>query len=87
MLFGILLDYVCSECEIVDDFYMMVRGANFLSLVESFGGVVISSNREVNVVGNIYLVKFNLLKTLSNSFVFSLFRKSYGTYHEIVENK
>ncbi|WP_045384370.1 hypothetical protein [Vibrio campbellii] len=85
ILLGLLLNHVCSVYEKIDDFYMVVRGRDFLSLGESFGGKLISANKESDVVGNIYLLKLDFIKTLSNPFIFSLLKSSYTKYQEMIE--
>lgn len=84
MLLGILLNYICSKYKEINEFYMITRGPEFLSLAESFGGKVLSANKENENIGNIYLLKFDFLKTISNPFIFSLIKDSNETYKKII---
>ncbi|ABU70609.1 hypothetical protein [Vibrio campbellii] len=85
MLVGVILNYICDKYESIEDFYVVARGTDFLCLLESFGGELISANRESGVIGNVYLVKLNLIKVLINPFIFSLLIESSEVYQEINE--
>ncbi|WP_104023704.1 hypothetical protein [Vibrio hyugaensis] len=86
MLVGVLLNYIFDKHESIDEFYVIARGTDFLCLIESFGGRLISANRENGVIGNVYLLKLNVMKVLTNPFIFSLLKESYEVYQEINKN-
>lgn len=83
MLVGVLLNYIYDQHTSIDDFYVIVRRPDFLNLIESFGGKLISANREDDVIGNVYLLKVNVMKALTNPFIFSLLKGAYAVYQEI----
>lgn len=86
ILVGVLLNYMCDKHESIDEFYVIARGADFLCLVESFGGKLISANRENGMIGNVYLLRLNLMEVVTNPFIFSLLKEYYEVYQEIKKN-
>ncbi|WP_181137503.1 hypothetical protein, partial [Vibrio jasicida] len=86
MLVGVLLNYIYDQHASIDDCYVIVRRPDFLNLIESFGGKLISANREDSVIGNVYLLKVNVMKALTNPFIFSLLREAYKVYQEVNKN-
>ncbi len=85
-LVGTMLNYICDNFKNISDFYVIVRGADFLSLLESFGGNIVAANKENESIGNIYLLRFDLIKILSHPLVFTWLRESRKAYQEIKEN-
>ncbi|CAH1606258.1 conserved hypothetical protein [Vibrio jasicida] len=83
ILVGVLLNHIFDKHESIEDFYVISRGKDFLTLIESFGGKLIAANRENDVIGNVYLLKVNISKVLTNPFVVSLIKESYELYKEI----
>ncbi len=86
MLVGVLLNYIYDQHASIDDFYVIARRPDFLNLIESFGGKLISANREDGVIGNVYLLKVNVMKALTNPFIFSLLKEAYKVYQEVNKN-
>lgn len=83
ILVGLLLNHICNHHEEIEEFYVIARGMGFLTLIESFGGKLLSANKEDDFIGNVYLLKMDFIKTISNPFMFSLLKESYGTYKNI----
>ncbi|MFS1917972.1 hypothetical protein [Vibrio sp. 10N.286.46.E10] len=83
ILVGLLLNHICYHHEKIEDFYVIARGMGFLKLIESFGGKLLSANKEDNAIGNVYLLKMDFMRAITNPFAFSLLKESYGTYKDI----
>lgn len=86
LLLGILFNYVCDNFKHLKEIYVIVRGTKFLNFVEHFGGVVISSSKENRNIGNIFLLKLDFMKTISNAFYLSLIKNANESYKEIIES-
>ncbi|PTQ14873.1 hypothetical protein, partial [Vibrio sp. 10N.286.46.E10] len=83
ILVGLLLNHICYHHEKIEDFYVIARGMGFLKLIESLGGKLLSANKEDNAIGNVYLLKMDFMRAITNPFAFSLLKESYGTYKDI----
>lgn len=84
LLIGHMFSHLMSEKLKNHDVYIMLRGKNFINLLEKLGGILITAIKEDNY-GNIFILKFNFINLLSEPFILKKVQLYYERHNELKE--
>lgn len=86
ILFGSMLNHVIEHHTQLDSVYIAFRGQLSIAYIESIGGEIIWSKKETNLLGNIYIARFDFNTLISNPMIFNFIKGSKSSYEALKKN-